>query len=180
MPILQLGDSTKGLFGGGGGLSGATLTDAAGAVTDIFGTAESDKAKEKGDLLEEQNYLAAANLAGQNEKFTETSTAIKTAQIQRQTTLAMGTTTADIANAGFATSGSGLDILADNASQAALTKSVASEQGLITEAGYTEQQKADTTMADAAQVAAEAEHNAAGVATVSGIIKGAASIATLF
>ena len=51
----------------------------------------------------------------------------------------MSQTKADIAGGGFAASGSGLDILAQSASQGALQQAVIARQGLITEAGYQEQ-----------------------------------------
>ena len=41
--------------------------------------ASADKSKAQGDRIESQDYLLASSLAQQNEKFTETSTAIKQA-----------------------------------------------------------------------------------------------------
>jgi hypothetical protein len=174
-------------------LGAATFNDAAGAVADIFASsADSTKAeglriKAKGDLLEGQNYDMAAVLAGQNEKFTEQSTAIKQAQLDRSNTMTLGGQAADVAGAGFAASGSALDLMRDSASQGALTKAVAGEQGLITEAGYTEQQtsyqnlsKAASFAAQSDELAANAADEAATGAMITGGIKGAASIATLF
>jgi hypothetical protein len=173
------GNGKGGAFGFGGGLSNSTFSDASGAVSDLF-AAEGDRAKAQGDLLEKQNYLAASDLAMQNEQFAETSTAIKQSQLDRQIYQTIGGQKADIAGAGFAESGSGLDLLRSSASQGALTKAVAGQQGLIQEAGYKEQSQSYQNMAQAAQVAADAENNAATGAEITGAIKGVAAVATLF
>lgn len=146
-------------------ISQQTFGDFGGAVSDLFSgfgaeaqaglKAKGLRIQAQGDLAEAHNYDLAAGLAGQNAQFTEASTAIKEAQIERQTTLALGGQRADIAGAGFAASGSALDMLRDSASQGALTKAVAGQQGLITEAGYNEQQKSYETMASAARSTAE-------------------------
>ena len=105
--------------------------------------------------------MQAAALAKQNEQFTEMSTAIKQSQADRNLYQALGTTRADVAGAGFAASGSALDILRESASQGAMTKAVLGEQGLITEAGYQEQAQSYTDMANAAGVAIQADEDAA-------------------
>lgn len=156
-----------------------TLSDAGGAVSDLFAAA-GDQAKAAGDRSEAQDYGLASDLAGQNDQYTQTSTAIKEAQQQRQVTQALGTTSADVAGAGFSASGSALDIMRDSASQGALAHAVLGQQGLITEAGYQEQQQAYTNMQGAANAAASAEDTAAMGADITAGIKGAASIATLF
>ena len=155
-----------------------TINDIGGAVSDLF-AAEGDRAKAAGDRSEATDYGLASGLAGENEKFTETSTAIKEAQQARQVTLGLGKESADIAGAGFAASGSALDLMRDSAQQGALTHAVLGQQGLITEAGYTEQQQAYTNMQAAANQAANAEDNAATGATIGGIIKGVAAVASV-
>jgi hypothetical protein len=157
----------------------STLTSASGAVSDLF-AGEGLRAKAEGDRLEATNYDRASVLATQNEKFTETSTAIKQAQLDRENFKMIGGQQADIAGAGFAASGSALDLLRDSAQQGALTKAIGAEQGLITEAGYTEQADSYTTMAKAARMAADADENAATGATITGAIKGITAIASLF
>lgn len=129
-------------------------------VSDIF-QGEADRSKASYDLLEGQEYTEAQTLAEQNEQFTAQSTQIKEAQINREVTASLGKTQAQVAGAGFATSGSALDILRSSAQQGAVTKAVASEQGLITEAGYQEQASSYGLMAQAAQSAAAAENKAA-------------------
>lgn len=157
----------------------STFTDAAGAVGDLF-AAEGDRYKAKGDLIESKNYDLAAGLADQNAEFTKVSTAIKQTQLDRSIYQTIGGEQADIAGAGLAASGSALDLLHDSAAQGALTKAVAGQQGLITEAGYEEQAQSYRNMSEAAKMAADAENNAALGADITGAIKGAASIATLF
>lgn len=157
----------------------ATFSDISGAVGDLF-AAEGHRSKAEGDRLEAKNYDLASGLALQNEKFTETSTAIKQAQLDRNIYQTIGGQQADVAGGGFAASGSALDLLRDSASQGALTKAVAGEQGLITEAGYKEQAQSYTNMAQAARLAASAEDEAATGSLITGGIKTAASIATLF
>jgi hypothetical protein len=168
----------SGLLGQGGGLSGSTFTDLSGAASDLF-SIDAHHAKAEGDLLEAKNYDEASALATQNEKFTETSTAIKQAQIDRQNSNMLGGQQADVAGAGFAASGSALDLMRDSASQGALTKAVGEQQGLITEAGYNEQADSYKTMSQAAHVAADAENAAADAAPFTAALKGAAAIATL-
>lgn len=177
--LMDIGGQGKGAFGFGGGLGKDTFADIGGAVSDLF-AAEGHRSKAQGDLLEKQNYLLASDLALQNEKFTETSTAIKQSQLDRSIYQTIGGQQADVAGAGFGASGSALDLLRDSASQGALTKAVAAQQGLITEAGYEEQSKTAQNMAQAAQVAADAENKAAFGADITGAIKGVAAIATLF
>ena len=170
-----------------------TLNDVASSVSDLFAAsgdelkAQGLQLKSQGDLLEAQNYTEAANLAGQNAQFTAESTEIKSAQQQRETTMQIGQTQADIAGAGFANSGSSLDILADSARQGALAKSVLGQQGLITQAGYLEQQQSYQNMSKAADLASQedllaskAASEAATGADITAGIKGAAAIATLF
>lgn len=152
--------------------------DIGGAVGDLF-AASGAKYKAQGDLMEQQQYLGAAGLADQNKKFTEESTAIKQFQTEREIQNSLGQTRADVAGAGFAESGSSLDILRESASQGSLQKSVMATQGLITEAGYQEQGDSYRTMAKAAGVAADAENNAATGDTWAAVIKGVTAVASI-
>jgi hypothetical protein len=156
-----------------------TINDFAGAATDLF-AAPGDKSKAQYDFAEGQSYGLASDLATQNEKFTETSTAIKEAQQQREMMNTLGGQQADVASAGFAESGSALDVLRDSASQGALTHAVLGQQGLITEAGYNEQAASYKIMQGAANDAGNAENNAATFAEITGGIKMVAGIASVF
>jgi hypothetical protein len=160
-------------------LGSATFSGIGGAVSDLF-VAEGHKAKAAGDRLEAENYDLASELAKQNEKFTETSTAIKQAQIDRENTKMIGGQEADVAGAGFSASGSALDLLRESAQQGALHHAVAGEQGLITEAGYTEQAQSYTNMSSAARMAADSEDKAAQGADVTAAFKGVTAIASIF
>lgn len=181
-------------------LSEKTFSDAGGAVSDLFNAAGATKSadlsaeglrlKATGDLAEAGQYDLASTLATQNEEYTKTSTAIQEAQQQRNTTMQVGSQQASVAGAGFAQSGSALDILADSARQGALAQATLGQQGLITEAGYKEQADSYTMMASTARTTAAGEEDIANKTEdagslaamgdiAGGILKGAAAIATL-
>src|SRR5450759_15986 len=167
---------------------GNTISDVSGGVSDIFGGAAKAaglRLKAQGDLVEAGNYDLASTLATQNEKFTEQSTAVKEMMAQRQDSLGIGKETTDIAGAGFDTgSGSALDLLRSSAQQGALQKQLVGQQGLITEAGYTEQATAYTNLAGYARMAASTENSMASTSITAGWITGglkiAAGVASLF
>ena len=98
----------------------------------------------------------------------------------RETMNTLGGQQADVAGAGFAASGSALDLLRDSASQGALTHAVLGQQGLITEAGYNEQAASYKIMQGAANDAGNAENNAATAAEITGGIKMIAGLASVF
>lgn len=156
-----------------------TINSLGGAASDLF-SISAHHAKATGDLIEAQNYDQAGVFARQNEQFTAVSTSIKQAQLDRESYKMIGGQAADVAGAGFAQSGSALDIMRESASQGALTKAVGEQQGLITEAGYEEQAKSFDNMSKAAHVAADAENEAADNAWFTAGIKGATAIASLF
>jgi hypothetical protein len=158
-------------------ISSGTISGISAGIGDIF-AASADKSKAQFDLTEGQEYSEAAALAGQNEQFTQMSTAIKEAQQSRQIAMGEGATEAGVAGAGFAKSGSALDIMRSNAQQGALQQAVTGQQGLITEAGYQEQQASYTLMAGAANTAASAEETAAKDSDIMGAIDIGGSILT--
>jgi hypothetical protein len=150
-----------------------------GAVSDLF-AADAYRSKAAGDLYEKENYQLAATFADANVQYTEWSTNIKQMQEDRELSKSLGETRADIAGAGFAESGSALDLLRESASQGAIARAVTGEQGLITEAGYQEQAASYRNMAAAAQVAIDAENQAAKGAQITAGIKFAAGVASMF
>jgi hypothetical protein len=156
----------------------SVFSNVAGASSDLF-AAKGFGFKAKGARIEQGLYNDAAVFADQNVAYTERSTAIKTAQEQRKDLKLIGGQTADIASAGFAASGSALDILAESASQGAHARQVLGFQGQITEAGYEQQAKALRMQGDAAGVAAEAADEAAKGANISAAIHGVAAIFSL-
>lgn len=154
-----------------------TINSIGGAVNDLF-AADAHQSKAKGLRIEADNYDIASDYAEKNQKFVETSTAIKQAQMDREIYKTIGGQQADIAGAGFAASGSALDLMRESAQQGALTKAVGAQQGLITEEGYKVQAQTYTNMGVASRMAADAEDEAATGAYWSAGFKGAAAIAS--
>lgn len=159
-------------------LGNSTFSDVGAGVSDIF-AAQGARAKQGSDYAEQREYQDAAGLAFQNEEITKQSTAIKEAQLNREVTMSLGKTTADVAGAGFAESGSALDILRSSAQQGALSKAVAGQQGLIQEAGFEEQGQSYLQMANAAGEAGKAEGIAETGDYVAAGVNAVAAIATL-
>src|SRR5450432_3769182 len=155
-----------------------TFSSIGGAASDIF-AGFGDNAKASGDFAEAREYSLAAGVATQNEKFTETSTAIKEAPQQRELTQSIGGQQADVAGAGFSEGGSALDLMRDSAAQGALTHAVLGEQGLITEAGYNEQAASYKNMSEAATAAGNAANDASVFADITGVFKGISAIASI-
>ena len=159
----------------------ATISDLGSAASDLLQgqtTAEADFLKAEGDVTEGQNYTLAAALAGQNEQFTEQSTAVQELQTQRQIYQPRGTTQAEIAGADLGNSGSALDMMRSNAQQGGLNKQIIAQQGEITEAGYAEQQTAYTNLAGYANYAAGVENNMGNQAESNSYLTGGLKIAS--
>lgn len=156
----------------------SAFSNAGSAVSDLF-AAKGFGFKAQGAKIEKDMYTEAAGFADENVEFTKASTAIKDQQDLRQSTLLLGGQKADVAGAGFAASGSALDLLRDSAAQGSLTRQVLGFQGQITEAGYEEQAKALRSQADAAGVAEQAAEEAQKGANLSAIIHGVSAVASI-
>jgi hypothetical protein len=156
-----------------------TINSVGGAVQELF-SSSAHRTKAQGLRIEAENYDLASGYAGKNAAFTQTSTEIKQAQLDREIFKTIGGQAADIAGAGFTAGGSALDIMRDSASQGALTKAVGGLQGLITEEGYKVQETTYTNMGKAARMAAGAEEEAATASLWSAGFKGAAAVASIF
>jgi len=156
-----------------------TINSVGGAVADLF-AADAHRSKAQGLRLEAGNYGRSSAFSEQSAQFTETSTAIKQAQLDRDIFKTLGGQAADVAGAGFAASGSALDILRESAAQGALTKAVGGLQGLITEEGYEVQAKNYAEMGKAALLAADAEDKAATGSEWAAGFKGVAAVASIF
>lgn len=156
-----------------------TINSIGGAVNDLFSSFAHDS-KAKGLEFEKQNYDQAAVMADKNAEFTALSTGIKLTQLDRDIYKSLGQTTADVAGAGFANSGSALDILADSARQGSLTKSVTQQQGIINEEGYRTQAQSYRNMSAAADEAIDAEKTAGIGSMISGGFKAASAVASFF
>ncbi|SHN86006.1 hypothetical protein [Bradyrhizobium erythrophlei] len=167
-------------------LSDSVFGNAGGAVSDLFGAfgaeqnanlkAESLDLKAKGDLAEAQQYDLA-------DQYTKTIGAVQSQQQQRSTTMQIGGQQAAQAGAGFAASGSGLDILADSASQGALAKATI-------QTGTEEKSESYELMANTARMTAAGEEQIANETRsagqtamwgdiAGGLLKGAAAVAGL-
>lgn len=146
------------------------LGNASGAVSSLFAgfaaktkadmfriDSQADLLKGKGDLLEADSYDKAQSLALQNEQFTEQSTAIQQAQSDRSIYQGLGQIRAAAGASGLQMDGSASDVLADSARQGELQKQVLGNQGLMTEAGYTEQAETYKNMSSAAHIASDEE-----------------------
>ena len=139
--------------------------DFGGAVSDIFGGL--------GALKEAGSYTAAANLAAENARFAEESTAVQEEQVQRAVETKMGAEAAATSGAGFSYSGSAQDLMRESAQQGAYTKALTELQGTITAAGYQEQSAAYQNAASAAKTASTGSF-------IGGAIKAVSGIASLF
>lgn len=165
----------------------STFSGLSGAVSDIFGgqsTAAGLRIKAQGSRVEAENYDLASDLATKNASFADTSMQIKVAQADRSLFKSISGQAADVAGAGFAASGSALDLLRDSASQGALTTAVAGQQGLIAVEGYEQQAKSYNNLAEFSRWAADQEDRLASSAEsnswITGGLKLAASVGTLF
>lgn len=167
----DIGGAVSDIFAGMGAKDKADLAaqglqlTAQGTLITAQGTrlnAEALRTKSQGDLAEAGNYDLASTLAQANEAYTAQSTRIQQSQTDRQITQTIGSQQAGVAGAGFASGGSAGDLLRDSASQGALAKSVLAQQGVITEAGFDEQAKSYTTLANTGRATAASELDIAG------------------
>lgn len=142
-----------------------TLGDFGGAVSDLFGAYGSEQAA--------QAYQKEAQIAFENANISKTSAAIQEAQTARQVTQAIGTEQATTSAAGFTMGGNASDLMRQSLQQGALAKSLITQQGAITTAGYEEQ-------GQAAQGKAAASKTQAAGGLFGGLLKGAAGILSIF
>jgi hypothetical protein len=167
--------ATGGSINLGGSLGSGFFSGLGGAVSDMF-SADALKFKQQGDILEAQEYRQAAAFARVNEQYTKESTDIKEFQLTRKDYETEGDMSANIAANNFEMSGSAIDEMRDSATQAALERGVASQQGLIEEQAYEQQARSFEFMAEAKDLAAKQDAKAAQGATIGAIIKGAGAI----
>jgi hypothetical protein len=158
--------------------SAGAFGDIGAGVSDLLAVS-GYRSKAQGDFAEAGEYDLAAKYAEKEAQYTKMSTAIQEFQKERDLSKSLGQTTADVAGAGLATSGSAIDILRESASQGALAVAVLGQQGLIQEEGYEEQARSYEMMSAAATMAGNAEKKAAGFAEITGGIKIATGIASL-
>ena len=138
--------------------------DVGGAVNDLFGAA--------GDTSEGNAYGEAASYDKLNAQITQQATGIAETQAQRQLYQVQGGTQAQVGGAGFANSGSSMDILRSSAQQGALQKQLIQAQGQITSNGY----EAEAQHYSAMQKAAYSSSTAKGAAGAGNLIGGVLSL----
>jgi hypothetical protein len=138
------------------------ISEIGSAVSDLFGA--------QGSTAAANSYSQASAIAGQNVQLEKQATAIKETQEARQIYQTIGGQQAAVGGAGFAASGSALDLLRSSMSQGALTKAMIQEQGGITENAYAEQQGLYAGLAGAAKSSATGQ-------TVSGITSAVGGLA---
>lgn len=178
-----MAEAKSGFAGQGGSFSAGTFSSAGGAVADIFGGYAKEKSlrlQAYGNKAEAFNYYKAADLADRNAQFSEMSTKIKTTQSDRQTYKVIGGQQADVAGAGFAASGSALDLLRDSSAQGALNTATLGFQGLMEQDAYHEQADSFRRMSAAASYAAGVQDHEAGKAVTQGWITGGIKAAGAF
>jgi hypothetical protein len=125
---------------------GSVFGDLGGAVSSLFG-AKAAKAQGK-------SYNEASTIALENVGITRSATALKELTEGLDITRARGAQRAQIGGAGFAESGTALDLLAASATRGALTKAMTEEQGAITANSYAEQAGLYKGLADSANASA--------------------------
>lgn len=127
---------------------GSDITELGGAVGSLFTS--------QGNAAQANDFQGASTLATQNAQLAAASTKIQATQTARSVAQSLGTSQADVAGAGFTTSGSALAILRSSASQGALAKSLVNIQGAINENSYAAQAGAYAGEAKAANEASTA------------------------
>lgn len=161
----------------GTGVSGF-VNGIGGAVGDLM-TASGDRAQALGDTQAAAAFGTASNLATQDVNYEEQSTRIQQVQAQRQITQTLGSQRAEVAGAGFESSGSSLSLLASSAQQGAMTTAMIGVQGQILANGYQQQAQAYTAQQDSALAAATAASDAASAATAGAATSAIAGVAAL-
>jgi hypothetical protein len=140
------------------------LGDVGGAVSSLFGA--------RGARASARSYGIAQTFAEENAKLSESATKLKLEQQQRQIFGVLGTQKAQVAGAGFAASGTALDLLRSSASQGAMTKAITAEQGAIQATSYYEQAAMYGGMKAAADTSSVGQ-------TIAGLLQGAGAIAAI-
>ena len=138
-----------------------TIGDFSGAVKDIFGGL--------GQQQSASTYRQAAAIAGQNADYAGESAAIRTYQVERKAYQTVSGQAADVASAGFANSGSALDLLRDSTAQGHLSSAASQIQGQMDINNYKQSQTAYLGEATAADTAAKGDFIGSAMKLVGGI-----------
>lgn len=158
---------------------GSLISGVSKGVSD-FGSAAADLMGAQGSTQAAQGYQQAAQLAEQDATLEEQATKIKQIQQQRAVQQTLGSQRAEVGAAGFTESGSSLDLLANSASQGAITTAVTGIQGQILVNGYNQQAQAYIGQQQAAEAAAKAQKGGGFMSALGGIAQIAAVAAAPF
>lgn len=159
---------------GGPNISGG-FNSAGMAVSSIFG-AKASRAMAQGYRDSAGSYSRAAEMARENAQIAEKSTDLKLLQSERQIFKTIGGQQADIAGAGFAASGTALDLLADSTRQGELTQSLIELQGEIDVNAYLSQATAYEGQAALQMAQASSAEQTAKGNMIAGYIHGATAL----
>lgn len=175
-------------FNWGGALQG--VGSLVSGVGDLFASSAQTSAlqTEAGGFNTESNfYQEAASLEAENAQLAEAAGNVKIAQQQRQNYEVRSATEEAQAGAGFAMSGSGLDILRENIQQGQLATGLLGIQKSIDVNTYNIQAKSYEAAAEQAQAQAGAAYaSASGAGTggifgaIGGVVSGIAKFAGMF
>lgn len=135
-----------------------------------FGAAADKLFASKGYEISAAGYRQAASISRKNEEYSIMSTDIRRQMAEREATKTIGGQQADVAAAGFAASGSALDILRASQQEAALTQTIIDTQGEIDLNTYKMQTLSYNIQADAAEAAGERSKLGALIDGISGLV----------
>lgn len=178
--VGSLGGGTGG--GGGGGFNWGGAISAVGglvnAAGEIFGGQANSQAlnEEAGGFDQEAAFYGkAADLEGENEVLAGSAGDIKIAQQERTNYGVLSSTESAQAGAGFAMSGSGLDIMRENAQQGHLATQMLGVQKGIDINTYAVQKEAYSASQEQAKAEAAKARSAASSASTGGLLGGIGS-----
>lgn len=157
------------------GLGSIDFGGIGGAVSSVFGGIGTLQGA-KGFTAAAQFAQKAAQYAAENATIAEATGRIQKLQAQRQIEQQIGGQQADIAGAGFARSGSALDLMRDSAAQGALTKGLIANQAAINVRGYQEEAQGKLAEAQSYNAQAAAAKTSGIGSILGGIAKGALAI----
>jgi hypothetical protein len=140
---------------------------------DFIGGAASDLFDAKGYKEAAKGYEGASRISKENAKLSSFATGIKLVQHRRDAYRTTSGQRADIAGAGFANTGSALDLMRSSAADAALDQSIINIQGTIEKNDFVAQGKLYDAQAEQAEVKEKGSIFGA-------VLKGAAAIGSLF
>jgi hypothetical protein len=129
------------------------------------GQAQEYSEEEAGGLAEAGAYTAAGKVAQQNAVLALAGTQVEQYQAGLEAQQTIGSQRAAVAGAGFADSGTALDLLSMSTRQASIQQQLIGTQGNLTAGGFLEEQAASGAEVDAALTAATAAGTASTTAT---------------